>query len=302
MTSLFHNYPYKTFQLRSQGMEPEKAADFFLSRVGQSRYYLSDTEKPEDASYIFSHGPLEPLFSRYPLKAHLCKNFLFDKSIQSNFRTALKQYLKDLDYEVMVFRTAIDDRHAISLLTDLEATYICSESIYTLKLKAQTFSDRFNNWSSIEEANEGDKDSIESLSQLNHYDNRFLKDERFNSKKIKALFGNIASDSLAKAGHKVWVFREKGQVLGFITVIINKAMSEAMGVQLASLDYIAVGAEAQGKNIGTALNDFALNALKEAGVEYVSVKTLANNYPAQKILVKSGFFMSSQNMILHLWK
>ena len=105
--------------------------------------------------------------------------------------------------------------------------------------------------------------------------------------------------SFFKKNHLVFVYEEEGHIKGFITAIENENLSQLTKRRLASLDYISVSPDCQQKNVGFALNCYALNYLKANGINGVAVKTMASNYKAMGLLRKNDFTLTSQNTILH---
>ncbi|MEO1095140.1 MAG: GNAT family N-acetyltransferase [Cyanobacteria bacterium J06638_28] len=83
----------------------------------------------------------------------------------------------------------------------------------------------------------------------------------------------------------VWVAVDADAVVGFVAVKLDAASS------MGELSMIAVDPDAQGGGIGTALTEFALTWMKEAGMAIAMVETGGDpgHAPARQTYEKVGF-------------
>jgi len=83
----------------------------------------------------------------------------------------------------------------------------------------------------------------------------------------------------------VWVAERDEQVVGFVAYELNK--TEESG----EVQFLAVHPDHQNVGIGTALSDFALQTMKEAGMKLAVVGTGgdASHAPARRAYEKSGY-------------
>lgn len=96
-----------------------------------------------------------------------------------------------------------------------------------------------------------------------------------------AIRGICAEDSALR----VWVAEWEGQMAGFVAYQLNYE-SKAGEVQ-----FLAVDPEFQKRGIGAALNDFALEKLKEAGMTLAVVETGGDpsHAPARRSYERAGY-------------
>ena len=82
---------------------------------------------------------------------------------------------------------------------------------------------------------------------------------------------------------------------GFVVLVTNTAPA------LGEIDLFAVNPDHQGQGVGTALNDFAINRLRDVGMEFAVVATGTDpgHAPARRSYDKAGFTpMSIQPQLL----
>lgn len=94
---------------------------------------------------------------------------------------------------------------------------------------------------------------------------------------------------------ETWVSVADGVATGFIVLVVNDDSG------LGGIELLAVNPDHQGEGIGTALNDFGTQRLREAGMRFVIVATGTDpgHAPARRSYEKAGFTpMSIQPFLL----
>jgi ribosomal protein S18 acetylase RimI-like enzyme len=91
-------------------------------------------------------------------------------------------------------------------------------------------------------------------------------------------------DTCANADFKTWVAIEGGAVVGFVAVRFHES-------KLGEIYMIAVDPDYQRRGIAMALTDFAVDRMKEAGMEIAMVETGGDwgHAPARAAYEKAGF-------------
>jgi ribosomal protein S18 acetylase RimI-like enzyme len=92
-------------------------------------------------------------------------------------------------------------------------------------------------------------------------------------------------DVCAAEDTKVWVAIDAGSTVGFVAVKLHS--EDSMG----EIYMVAVDPDFQGRGIGTALTEFALDRIKDAGMSVAMVETGGDlgHAPARYIYEKVGF-------------
>lgn len=85
--------------------------------------------------------------------------------------------------------------------------------------------------------------------------------------------------------HNVWVAERDGAPIGFISVVLHR--EDSMG----EIHMVAVDPDHQRDGVGTALNEFALDWIKESGMAVAMVETGgdAGHAAARRTYEKAGF-------------
>ncbi len=84
---------------------------------------------------------------------------------------------------------------------------------------------------------------------------------------------------------ETWVSVADGKATGFIVLVVN------VDSGLGEIELLAVNPDYQGGGIGTALNDFGTQRLREAGMQFAIVATGTDpgHAPARRSYEKAGF-------------
>ena len=154
----------------------------------------------------------------------------------------------------------------------------------------------------IEPMAQEDVDAVVAIAGASHVHNRFAYDSRFGRAEVRHLYEDLIRRYAEDPDTMSLVARERdGTIRGFISSRLNRAISEATGRSLASLDFIGVQPDARTRGIGDALNQHALARMRAQGVQAVTVRTLMNNFEALGVLRKLGMRVTSSNVVLHRW-
>ncbi|MFB8415820.1 GNAT family N-acetyltransferase [Streptomyces albidoflavus] len=84
---------------------------------------------------------------------------------------------------------------------------------------------------------------------------------------------------------RVWVAEAGARVVGFVAVVLEP------GGETGAVELLAVDPEWQGREVGTALTEFATEWMREAGVRLVSIWTGGDpgHAPARRTYEKAGY-------------
>ncbi|MCD6361780.1 MAG: GNAT family N-acetyltransferase [Armatimonadetes bacterium] len=113
--------------------------------------------------------------------------------------------------------------------------------------------------------------------------------------KIEALYGKLRGTSWAERKNKeidqdiandpegVLVAEIDGEVVGYITTTVDEETG------MGRIPNLAVDASCQGKGVGKALINAALDRFEEKGMEYAKIETLATNEVGGSLYPRAGF-------------
>lgn len=132
-------------------------------------------------------------------------------------------------------------------------------------------------------------DQLLELVYLSGHQSRFLKDSFFGRKKFEKMYQTWINNSLHKEKSKVLIYRDHGNIAGFVSFYYNKVN--------AAIELIAVDPSFQGKNIGTKLLT-SVESFLSYGFE-LQVATQATNVKARDFYLKNDFEIINKQYIYH---
>lgn len=304
---LFLQYGYKDFQHRRQFVDTKKLAKEYEKKLLGEKYHYLLKENGNIVGVTSMHH-FKSLSKIWNKKVYFLRDFVVDQktdNISDNYKRLFNcffdKYKKDIDF--LITKQPTDNYRAVNSLLEKGFYYVCDEVIYTLDLEKD--SRDYNAGSKntcIRFAKKSDLDSLKKMVYGNHKFNRYLFDPTFSPSDVIKLYERVIEQSYHNPHHSIYVYEIKGKIVGFLTTIYNEQISYMMNNQYGSFDYIIVDERYQRAGIGSVLMDRALADFKKKGIRIISVKTMANNYPSIRLLIKDGFFITSQNIILHFRK
>jgi ribosomal protein S18 acetylase RimI-like enzyme len=146
-----------------------------------------------------------------------------------------------------------------------------------------------------------ERDDVLDIVEQTHIHNRFVYDPLIQKDIATSLYRRLLENCFDTDQFHVMVARSNNEVDGFITSKISESFSNIVGVRSGSLDFIGVRPKSRSRGLGVTLNRAALFHMARRGVRFVSVRTLASNYPALQILYRSGFSVTSSSLHFHKW-
>jgi len=131
----------------------------------------------------------------------------------------------------------------------------------------------------IREATIDDLDRLKKIAGMAFSLNRFYNDPLIPKEKADDIYIRWIINSVKKiAADNVFVWEEKGEILGFIT--LQKS---------GHIPLIAVSNHARGKGIAKKLIEGAIAECKKSGIAKIAIETQITNIPALRAYISSGF-------------
>jgi ribosomal protein S18 acetylase RimI-like enzyme len=109
---------------------------------------------------------------------------------------------------------------------------------------------------------------------------------------------NLIESVCKDPSKEVWVAEQDGSIVGFTALQVNDDTG------IGEVYLVAVVPERQRSGVGTALNEFAFERLKDAGMEFVEVHTGSDpgHAPARRSYEKAGFEAIDLHPIIYIKK
>lgn len=124
---------------------------------------------------------------------------------------------------------------------------------------------------------------------------RFFSDPYIDVKKVRELYKIWITKSVQKKmASEVLVYKEKGRIKGFVTLIADPPHGQT--------PLFAVSRDAEGKGISFSLMRAADAVLYEKGCSFYTSATQADNRAAVTVFKRHGFEIGAVEYVYHLWK
>lgn len=131
----------------------------------------------------------------------------------------------------------------------------------------------------IGEANKTDITQLKNLASELFLQNRIFNDPYIPKNKAKEFYAKwIENSILGKAADSVLIWKEKGKILGYITL-----------QRKGQIPLVGVSPIARGKGIAKNLVEYSFNKFKEWGLTTVVIETQMQNIPALRLYQSCGF-------------
>ena len=138
-------------------------------------------------------------------------------------------------------------------------------------------------------------DDLIRLAYLSGNCSRFKLDERLPKGKFEELYLKWIENSIKDVNTKVFVFKEKEVIIGFVTLSIFRDYGQ--------IGLIAVFPDVQGKGIGKRLISYCESYLKlNKNIDMIFIPTQKHNEMAMKFYIKLGYSVIAKNYIYHIIK
>ena len=298
---LFMEYPHKDFQLKSMKVPKEGMVDYLetsLQSAGTQNICLRANGKLVGLIGLKS---LPWMSEHFGMKMYAVPHLLagFEGPL---VRARLLRYvieeLREVDF--LDCRIAVDDVYAAQALEAAGFRYVGTEAFLGQELRRdQTFEPPAD--IEIAACSHADRKQVLEIVESTHVHNRFASDPLIEADQARSLYRKLVDNCFDQSQFTALVARSRGAVQGFIISKINETFCQMVGKKTGSLDFIGVRPDTQNRGLGACLNRAALQRMAQQGVQYVGVRTLANNYPALKITFKTGFTVTSTSLHFHRW-
>ena len=221
------------------------------------------------------------------------------KCFSNRIKHQLNQLTEDRLIDLVYFLCPAGDKRSIKnaiengfIQVDQRLTYLVTAKNY--KNLKSNFTPRIN--FSIKKSMPEDASELGALAKKIKWTTRYTNDENFDAKSIEKFYEEwVIKSIVGKLDDAVYHIRQNEEICGFISI-------KKMGINMGSIGLVGVSPDYQGKGIGVALSDFAVNYLiNSMDCAAVQVVTQETNIGACKTYEKIGFIPSDHSIWLHKW-
>ena len=114
------------------------------------------------------------------------------------------------------------------------------------------------------------------------------------SKRLSSVSRSKRSADIAANIAGVFVFEDEGEILGYVTVTLDREAS------IGRIPNLAVAEKAQGSGIGRGMLEHAIQYMKDEGMAVAKIETLAGNATGEYLYPTLGFEEVSRQ--IHFFK
>jgi GNAT superfamily N-acetyltransferase len=298
---LFMEYPHKDFQLKSMKVSKETMADYLETTLQAASRETICLRANGKLVGLIALQSLPWMSEHFGLKMYAVPHLLAGYG-GPLVRTRLLRYvieeLQEVDF--LDCRIAVDDVYAAHALEAAGFRYVGTEAYLGQELGRDEPFDPPSDFE-IAECSRADREQVLEIVEDTHVQNRFICDPLIGADLARSLYRKLVDNCFDQAQFTTLVARCHGAVQGFIISKVNETFCQVVGMKTGSLDFIGVRPDIRNRGLGACLNRAALYRMAQQGVQYVGVRTLANNYPALRITFKTGFAVTSTSLHFHRW-
>jgi ribosomal protein S18 acetylase RimI-like enzyme len=298
---LFLEYPHKNYQLQTMGIAKESMAAYLektLREPGVQTICLRDNGSLVG---LVALQFLPWMSEHFGMRMYAVRHLLARSDNRLVCTRLLRFVIEELvDVDFLDCRVAVDDIHSAHALEVCGFRYVGTEIFLGQKLQGPAEADVPNDVE-VGPCKAFDCEEVLDIVEETHVHNRFVYDPLITERAARSLFRRLVEKCFDRSQFRVLVARSRNRVHGFLVSKMNSGFQDAVGVRTGSLDFIGVRPDMRKNGVGAALNRVALAAMVRDGVSYVGVRTLANNYPALRNCLTTGFSVTSSSLHFHRW-
>jgi ribosomal protein S18 acetylase RimI-like enzyme len=294
-------YPHKNYQLRTMGVSKDRMAAYLETTLREPGVQTICLRDNGSLAGLVALQFLPWMSEHFGMKMYAIRHLLARSDSPLVHTRLLRFVIEELaDVDFLDCRVAVDDIYSAHALEVCGFRYVGAEIFLGQKLQS-LHQDDVTNAVEVGPCEAPDREEVLNIVEETHVHNRFVYDPLITERAARSLFRRLIQKCFDQSQFQVLVARAHDRVQGFLASKMNKGFHDAVGLRTGSLDFIGVRPDVRKKGIGAALNRVALQAMAQERVTYVGVRTLANNYPALRNCLTTGFSVTSSSLHFHRW-
>lgn len=152
----------------------------------------------------------------------------------------------------------------------------------------------------IRDYKDSDLERLQQIGGQNHGHSHFFRELRFPLPRTQALFAEWVQKCAKGVAQRILVAEWQGQTVGFSTLLTNDSLVPYIGQRIGIVDFIVVDSQVQGKGISARLLHAGLAWFFQT-VDFVELRTMAENWRAIRFYERNGFQILSSDHHYHYW-
>ncbi len=320
---LFEAYPYKAYQQKRQGIDPQRLAAMFLEGTlravdAEDTDLFLAVEEIAGSETVHGLAGLAPNAwhsEAFGLKTGRVQPFTVPGAqgpVAQALIEAVDRAARHRGYDHLTARVDHSDWPGIHALEAIGFYLVDASQKLARPLGIQPFTDgaaeadlsfpgqvvNGPDGLVMDQLDPEDIDALCDIASSSHHTNHFYNDPALSVSDSRALFERWVRRCCDGLARHVFVARHGLRPVGFVTYLGAETLKKKLGLSLIILDFVVIQSDRQGRGIGEWLVKQSLNRIATC-YDWVELRTSANNYPALALYHKLGFRNLSTDMILH---
>ncbi|MCX7048475.1 MAG: GNAT family N-acetyltransferase [Candidatus Sumerlaeota bacterium] len=310
---LFRNYPFRAFQQRRQGIDPDRLARMLYEQTqraaDKSDHNITLAIEGDTLCGIGGLAPDAWHSEIFEKKMGKIQSLVAYRSPEETGPLLLNWLLAQARanfYDHLSCRVDASDWNSIHAL-EKEGFYLVDGSQKLSRRLGESVLERdpaaqcaAPEGIALDVFREGEEDALAALASRSHTTNHFFNDPALGgAEAAERLFEEWVRRCCRKLARHVFVARRQGTApMGFVTYLGADALKKHLDLNLIVLDFIVIDRSCQGQGLGRWLMIESLKAI-ESRYDWVELRTSCNNYPALSLYHRLGFETIASDVILH---
>lgn len=296
---LFKAYPHKEYQLRTIGVSKDQMALYLESTLTNSGAQIICLRDDGCLVGLIALQYLPWMSEHFGLKMYSIRHLLTRADSPLVHERLLRYVIEELpEVDFLDCRVAVDDVYAAHALEACGFRYVGSEIFLGQRIGPNS-QPPYLPGIKFRRGRREDRSQILRIVGETHVHNRFVYDPIIDGTAAKSLYCRLVTNSFDDDQFEFIVADSGNTIEGFVTLKMNTPFSRAVGISCGSLDLIGVRPEKRNRGLGAALNRAAIHRMIQQRMQYAAVRTLASNYPALRICLRTGFTVTSTTLLFH---
>lgn len=305
LPALFRSFDSKAYQQRVQGIDPDRLAAFLAERVaGAAKTQLTWTAERRGklvglAALQTSHW--HSTHCGFPMgKVTQLMTAPGEHDALAPMLAIAEGAARRAKLHHLAGRIDAHDFHAQEILTQHRWYPVGTSVKFAVRLDPASAADAAEGLT-VRPHRSSDRARLLEIAAQSHEENHLHFDPHLPSKGTHAIFAQWVEMCLDGQAAQVWVAELGGETVGFVTILVPRALNVALGTKIAVLDFIVLAAEVKGRGLGSALLAAVHAKVAQSGFDQIELRTTATNFAAVNLYTRHGYRLTGCDQVFGRW-
>lgn len=219
--------------------------------------------------------------------------------------SALVQWLmttcQELEYKMLSCRISAESHEWVAAVTQEGWRHVGTSLKYVLQPVPEVRVEKGERGPIlVRDACRTDLPTLERIVSVSHRFSHFFNEPGWPEGAGQAIFGEWMRKALEGQADKILVTEDHGRILGFVSLMLARAIQDFCGHAVGVLDFICVDPETQGRGVGRMLMESAFAWCQEVAPA-LELRTMLDNHRASAWYQRLGFRLVGADHHFHAW-